>query len=95
MKLGWYIVPFILLCVFVAGLSNKSTPRETRRPPTVNKVESHTYRLGEREHMLLIDIPDKYVPRRCMVYVNELINSSHLNCNFDAAGAPFPQAAEE
>ena len=49
----------------------------------------------KRSDMVLIDIPDKYAPRRCAVYVNEITRSSLLNCNFDDAGAPFPQSEEE
>jgi len=87
----------ILASVLIGGWTSNSAPvpREVRLPPTVLKVQHQSYRLGESEHMLLIDIPDKYVPRRCMVYVNELTRSSLLNCNFDSVGESFPQAAEE
>ena len=60
-------------------------------PPKVDKFESHIYRISDSEHVVIMDIPDKFVPRRCAVYVNELTKtSSSFNCNFDSAGEPMP-----
>ena|ERR1035437_6381053 len=91
------VVAAILAVALVSGWSSSPAPapRPVRLPPIVTTVQHHTYRLGESEHMLLIDIPDKFVARRCMVYVNEATRSSLLNCNFDSTGEPFPQAEEE
>lgn len=97
MKYVAIVIAGLLAIALISGWSSSSAPapRPVRLPPTVTTVQHHSYRLGESEHMVLIDIPDKYVPRRCMVYVNELTRSSLLNCNFDSVGESFPQATEE
>jgi hypothetical protein len=60
--------------------------------PIVTAVSFHRYAISESEHMVIIDIPDKFVPRRCAVYVNELTKtSSSLNCNFDETSSPMPE----
>jgi hypothetical protein len=65
------------------------------RPPAVQAVTSKSYKIGADEHLVLIDIPDKYVPRRCAVYVNDFTRTTHLTCNFDDVGGPFPPAEQE
>lgn len=86
-----------LLIVAVLYWPSRDAPaaRQAKQRPIVTTVKSQSYRLGVAEHMLLIDIPDRYVPRRCAVYVNETTRSTIMNCNFDSVGEPFPQAAEE
>jgi hypothetical protein len=60
--------------------------------PVVTAVSFHRYAISESEHMVIIDIPDRFVPRRCAVYVNELTKtSSSLNCNFDETSSPMPE----
>ena len=65
------------------------------KPPVVSKLTSRSYHISESEHVVLIDVPDKYIPRRCMVFVNEITHTSNLTCNFDGAGSGFPPAEEE
>lgn len=88
-------VAIILGLTLVAGWTSSPKEQPVRYPPVVKKVKHQNYRLSESERLVLIDIPDKYVPRRCAVYVDDVTKTSHMNCNFDDAGAPFPQAQEE
>lgn len=98
MKLVAIVIAGILASVLIAGWTSDprpAPPRAVRLPPTVKKLQHQTYRLSDSEHLVLIDIPDKYVPRRCAVYVDDVTKTSHMNCNFDDAGAAFPPNEEE
>lgn len=91
-----YAVFCLIFVAWVASSGHADKPaREARRPPTVTKLAWKDYRLSDAEHLVLIDVPDRYVPKRCAVYVNEVTHTSHMSCNFDDAGSPFPQAEEE
>jgi hypothetical protein len=60
--------------------------------PKVDHFVSHIYRVSDTEHVVIMDIDDKYVPRRCLVFVNELTKSqTPISCNFDSAGSPMPE----
>lgn len=89
-----------LLLAMLTMLTACSAPQDDKPiKPTVHrldKVEFHRYQISESEYMLLVDIPDRYVDRRCAIYVNESTGtSSNLNCNFDDAGSPLPEGGAE
>lgn len=56
----------------------------------VGRVVSKIYPLSNHEHMIIIDIPDKYAPRRCAIFTDDNAHTSVMNCNFDGAGDQFP-----
>ena len=96
MRLVGVAVGIVLALTLFLGWMGKPAPapRPVRKVPVVATVQFHRYQLGAGEHMTLIDIPDKYVPRRCALFTNEATGHELLNCNFDAAGSSFPEANE-
>jgi len=89
-------VGLVLALTLFLGWMGKPAPAPlaVRKPPIVKTVQSHTYQIGAGQQMTLVDIPDQYVPRRCALFTNEATGRQLLSCNFDAAGSPFPEAAE-
>lgn len=87
----------ILIALILAGCGAQYEPVKqddkvvVPKVPLVTTVTFHRYTISETEHLVLMDIPDKYVPRRCAVYVDDLTKTSHMNCNFDDAGGALPE----
>lgn len=64
--------------------------------PLVTTVTFKRYSLSSNEHIFIIDVPDRYVPRRCMIFVNEETKTTTpISCNFDDAGSPLPEQGAE
>jgi len=85
----------ILLLLTACGARTEPVKQDDKVPavkiPVVTAVTFKRYTISETEHMVLIDIPDKYVPRRCAVFVDDLTKTSHMNCNFDDVGGALPE----
>lgn len=80
-----------LIFVIAACGQPQAEPKIFKRaPPVVAKFSFQRYQISDSEHVVLMDIPDKYVPRRCLIYSNEFTRRSLLNCNFDSVEDPFP-----
>lgn len=86
-----YLAILLLLTACGSPPTGSADKVPTYSAPKVEKVEFKRYRISDTEHMVLIDIPDKFVPRRCAVYVDDLTKTSHMSCNFDDAGSPLPE----
>jgi hypothetical protein len=87
-------VRYLILLLLTACGSPPTDPADkvpTYVSPKVESVTFKRYRISDTEHMILIDIPDKFVPRRCAVFVDDLTKTSHMNCNFDDAGGALPE----
>lgn len=86
-----YLAILLLLAGCGQPLTGTTDKAPTYSPPHVDKFVSHTYRVSDTEHVVIMDVDDKYVPRRCMVFVNELTKTtSPITCNFDEVGTPMP-----
>lgn len=88
---------FGMVCgaMLVASWRTPAPERPAGKPPAVKAVASKSYYIGEHEHLVIIDIPDRFIARRCLVYANEATHTTNMNCNFDDAGSPFPPAEQE
>ena len=86
---------YLLICAALILAACSQAPAENATLPQVERVKAKTYPISESEHVVIIDVPDQYVPRRCMIYANEVTHTSNISCNFDGVGEPFPPAQGE
>lgn len=75
----------LLVGISIASCNQKQAqaPRAPLTPPS--EIKSSTYRINDDEHLTIIDIPDNYLGKRCWVYVNDKIKTSHMKCDDDFA----------
>lgn len=70
---------YLLLLILLVGCSKPSVVPMQH----IKSVQYRSYPISDSEHVLLIDVPDRFVDRRCMAYVNTETKTTNLNCNFD------------
>lgn len=92
------LVAFLLL----AGCGARTEPVKqddkviTPKVPLVTTVTFHRYSISDTEHLIIMDIPDKYLPRRCAIFVNETTKTSNsIGCDFDSVGERMPEQGTE
>lgn len=84
---------YLIAMLFLAACGARTEPVKqddkvvVPKVPVVTSVTFKRYAVSETEHVLLIDVPDKYVARRCMIYANSETKTSNISCNFDEVGA--------
>lgn len=97
--LYFLILPVALMtCYFVTDNSNssKAAPEQRRKVEVIGTFQSKTYPVSDHEHVLVFDVPDRFMPSRCWTYVNEFTRSSNMHCDFDQApSTDLPERGED
>ena len=55
--------------------------------PAVGEFKAKIYPVNDSEHITMFDVPGKYEPTRCWVWVDQNSKTSHMQCDNEAAGA--------
>lgn len=82
MRLSRFI---LMLLAGIAMVSCTQKPAQAPHAPISlpAEIKSSTYRINDDEHLTIMDIPDNYLGKRCWVYVNDKIKTSHMKCDDD------------
>ena len=69
-------------CALVASCNQKTekAPKAFIHSPT-GEVKTSRVVISQDEYLTIIDVPDNYVGKRCWVYVNDKIKTSHMKCD--------------
>jgi len=59
-------------------------------PQVHGSFQSKTYPVGDDEHVVVFDVPNRVFPNRCLVYVNEKLGTTNMRCD-DADTGPLPE----
>ena len=82
----WFVI--IGIGVLVGALYWARTPpvvATVSQPDPISAFRSKVYSISDTEHVTIIDVPAKWSPNRCIIYVNERTRTSHMRCELDGA----------
>lgn len=94
------LIPCLIIFLIGCGAQVEPVKQDDKyvlpKIPLVTTVTFHRYSISDTEHLIIMDIPDKFVPRRCAVFVNETTKTSNsIGCDFDSVGQPMPEQGTE
>lgn len=91
-----------IVCVSLLGCGERpAEPQKAEakvRPhvgAVVGEFRSKVYPLSDHERVMIMDVPTRYEPNRCWIYVNEKIGTSHMRCESDGVTDSLPLQGPE
>lgn len=82
MKRNNVLIAFLIISL--AACSHEPPPKETVAPlPLVGTLKTRTLIIDDKEKVIVVDVPDYYMPRRCIIYSGP--TGSNMDCTFDAS----------
>ena len=82
-------IRFLIIVFFgivLTGCGHKTEkPRKVSSSGPAGEIKVTKVFISPDEYLTVMDIPDNYIGKRCWVYVNDKIKTSHMKCDDDFA----------
>lgn len=60
-------------------------PLQPRKLTVAGAFQTKRIQITDTEYVRVLDLPDRIMPTRCWVYVNDVTKTSHMHCDSDEA----------
>ena len=77
------IIVSVCLILILIGCANEKSKPMAPVSPMVGEFKAKSIQVGDQDRVIIVDVPDRYMPRRCVIYTGP--NRSNMDCSFDAA----------
>lgn len=77
------IISVFFILIFTGCNQKSDAPRKIPRNLPAGDVKITKVVISLDEYLTIMDIPDNFIGKRCWVYVNDKIKSSHMKCDDD------------
>lgn len=72
----------VLFGIVLSGCSQKTEKaRKVSSTGPTGEIKVTRVTISPDEYLTVMDIPDNYIGKRCWVYVNDKIKTSHMKCD--------------
>ncbi len=90
---SWKCTASIIVSLLLSGCVVQEQPAKKRTGPSlVGQFQSQSFYIAAGEKIVVFDIPDYGMPRRCLIYINETVQASRLDCGLEPSLVVVPNA---
>jgi len=76
------IVFSVCLIISLIGCANEKPKSTVTKVPVVGELTAKSVAVSDTEKVIIVDVPDYYAPRRCVIYASP--HGSNMDCSFNA-----------